>query len=62
MHWIRGGPTDLPNLVLLCSRHHWMVHEGRWQIVKLADGNLMTIPPPYRVDEWARAPDRSWVA
>src|SRR6267378_2033164 len=31
-HWIRGGPTDLPNLVLLCHRHHWMVHEGGWQI------------------------------
>ena len=25
----RGGPTDLPNLVLLCYRHHWMVHEGK---------------------------------
>ena len=33
-HWIRGGPTDLDNLVLLCHRHHWMVHEGGWQLVK----------------------------
>jgi hypothetical protein len=30
VHWIRGGPTDLPNLCLLCYRHHWMVHEGGW--------------------------------
>src|ERR1700694_4230796 len=61
-HWIHGGQSDLSNLVLLCSRHHWMVHEGRWQIVKQEDGNFLTIPPPYRVDEWARAPGRPWVA
>jgi len=61
-HWIHGGQSDLSNLVLLCSRHHWMVHEGRWQIVKQQDGNFLTIPPPYRVDEWARAPGRPWVA
>jgi len=29
VHWMRGGATDLDNLVLLCRRHHWMVHEGR---------------------------------
>src|SRR3982075_3758633 len=34
VHWIRGGTTDLDNLILLCHRHHWMVHEGRWQIVR----------------------------
>ena len=44
-HWIRGGPTDLPNLVLLCYRHHWMVHEGNWQIVRIDDGGILTIPP-----------------
>jgi Domain of unknown function (DUF222) len=61
-HWVNGGSGDLPNLVLLCHRHHWMVHEGRWQLVKQDDGNYLTIPPPYRVDQWARAPGRSWVA
>jgi len=45
VHWIRGGPTDLPNLVLLCYRHHWMVHEGEWQIVRTDDGQILTIPP-----------------
>ena len=44
-HWIRGGPTDLPNLVLLCYRHHWMAHEGEWQIVRSDDGEILTIPP-----------------
>jgi len=61
-HWIDGGGSDLPNLVLLCHRHHWLVHEGLWQIVKQQDGNYLTVPPPYRVDQWARAPGRSWVA
>src|SRR3982075_1978367 len=33
-HWSRGGPSDLPNLVLLCHYHHRLVHEGGWQVVK----------------------------
>ncbi len=27
VHWARGGATALPNLLLLCRRHHRMVHE-----------------------------------
>lgn len=45
VHWIKGGGTDLTNLVLLCYRHHWMVHEGQWQLVKTDDGRLLAIPP-----------------
>ena len=45
VHWIKGGGTDLPNLVLLCYRHHWMVHEGQWQLAKTDDGNVLAIPP-----------------
>ena len=30
--WEAGGPTDLDNLVLLCTAHHHSVHEGRWTI------------------------------
>ena len=44
VHWAKGGPTDLPNLVLLCHRHHWMVHEGGWQVARV-DGQVRTIPP-----------------
>lgn len=31
-HWARGGTTSLSNLVLLCRRHHRMLHEGRYSI------------------------------
>lgn len=27
-HWSAGGETSLDNLMLLCSRHHKLVHEG----------------------------------
>jgi hypothetical protein len=46
VHWIRNGPTDLDNLVLLCHRHHWMVHEGGWQIVRREDRGYNVVPPP----------------
>jgi 5-methylcytosine-specific restriction endonuclease McrA len=33
VHWANGGPTSLSNLVLLCRRHHRMVHEpGRFTL------------------------------
>jgi Domain of unknown function (DUF222)/HNH endonuclease len=31
-HWARGGRTKLDNLVLLCRRHHRLVHEGGYAI------------------------------
>ena len=37
-HWSRGGPTALENLVLLCRRHHRLVHEGGAHIVPAGDG------------------------
>jgi hypothetical protein len=45
VHWIHGGTTDLDNLILLCHRHHRMVHEGEWQLVRLDDGRMLAIPP-----------------
>ena len=32
VHWGDGGGTDLDNLVLLCSAHHRLIHEGGWRI------------------------------
>jgi hypothetical protein len=45
VHWTDGGETDLANMVLLCHRHHWMAHEGGWQLVRTADGEVMAVPP-----------------
>jgi len=35
-HWADGGATALPNLLLLCRRHHRMVHDGFG--LELSDG------------------------
>jgi hypothetical protein len=57
-HWAQGGATDLENLVLLCHRHHWMVHEGGWQIVRTENGDYLAIPPQLDVfRHFARGPD-----
>jgi hypothetical protein len=29
--WRDGGMTNLENLLPLCSKHHHLVHEGRWK-------------------------------
>ena len=50
--WAEGGSTDLDNLVLLCHRHHWMVHEGGWQAVRTGWGELVIVPPPFDVNRW----------
>ncbi|HEX6997479.1 MAG TPA: DUF222 domain-containing protein [Gammaproteobacteria bacterium] len=34
VHWSRGGETSLDNLILLCSKHHALLHEGRFTIEK----------------------------
>lgn len=46
VHWFKGGGNELDNLVCLCFRHHWMVHEGGWQLVRDQDSRLLVIPPP----------------
>src|SRR6059058_1348632 len=55
IQWIDGGSTDLDNLVLLCRRHHRMVHEGGWQLIKTADGQIVTIAPTITFGVAARA-------
>jgi hypothetical protein len=51
------GPTDADNLVMLCSLHHSVVHEGEWSIrgcpaTKLAfirpDGTELNTARPVR--------------
>lgn len=33
-HWANGGETGLDNLMLLCTKHHALVHEGGFRIQK----------------------------
>jgi hypothetical protein len=56
-HWLHGGNNQQPNLTLLCYRHHWMVHEGNWQIVRGDDGRILTIPPTVTFGPPSRGPD-----
>jgi hypothetical protein len=39
-YWAHGGPTDLANLVLVCSRHHTIVHAQGFRLVLQADRRL----------------------
>jgi len=55
-HWIDGGGTELDNMVLLCGRHHRMVHEGEWQIVKTDEG-FKAIAPSTFAPWMPRGPD-----
>ncbi len=43
--WEVGGPTDLANLLPLCSRHHHVVHDGGWQL-QLDEERTLTITRP----------------
>jgi putative redox protein len=52
--WLIGGATDLPNLILLCRRHHTLVHQTRWTITRRSDGTVAFTHP-------ARAPRVLWL-
>jgi len=59
-HWADGGETSLDNLVLLCTRHHRLVHEGGYKIEIDQDNNRFFRRPDgkavpecgYRLDDW----------
>jgi hypothetical protein len=43
-------------MVLLCYRHHWLIHEGGWQLVRSAEGGMLAIAPTPIFRTWTRAP------
>lgn len=52
-YWRHGGRTDLANLILVCSRHHTLIHQYGWQLTLHDDRSLtvMTadgLPLPHR--------------
>jgi hypothetical protein len=40
--WAEGGPTRLSNLVLVCSGHHRMIHEGRLES-RICEGKIVFV-------------------
>jgi Domain of unknown function (DUF222) len=52
-HWADGGPTCLHNAVLLCGRHHQLIHHDDWAVRIAADG-LPEFLPPARIDPHRR--------
>ena len=61
IHWTppHNGPTDLANLVPLCSAHHHLAHEGGWQLVLDADRALHLHQPDGT--RWRTATPHRWV-
>ncbi|WP_214368497.1 HNH endonuclease signature motif containing protein [Pseudonocardia sp. H11422] len=46
VHWAEGGATALHNLLLLCPRHHTLIHAGEWE-VSISQGFPLFHPPPW---------------
>jgi hypothetical protein len=44
-HWSNGGETSVDNLVLLCTKHHTLVHEGGFHIDKDFNDRWIFIRP-----------------
>ena len=47
--WGSGGRTDLENLVLVCTKHHGMVHRNGWSMTGNANQELTIENPSGRV-------------
>src|ERR1700674_4280688 len=61
IYWSRGGPSTLPNLVLLCYYHHRLVHEGGWQVIRVGR-EFKFLPPERIVMRRVRGPGMRWAA
>jgi hypothetical protein len=59
VHWADGGPTALSNLVLLCRRHHRMIHWGRFRLELSGEGPMFRRPDGSRLVEDRAAQDRA---
>jgi hypothetical protein len=59
-HWVDGGETSVGNLVLLCSYHHRLLHEGGYRIRRNQQGEYYFVRADgraiprcgYRVDDY----------
>jgi hypothetical protein len=65
-HWADGGPTDLSNLVLVCSHHHRFIHQQQLSIelhpdaahrFLMPDGSMIEPHRPLRLTGQVERPD-----
>ena len=56
VHWADGGETKLSNLVLLCRRHHRLLHEGGFTVQMSEEGVVQFLHPRGRPLERCPAP------
>jgi len=68
-HWADGGETSLENLVLLCRRHHRLVHEGGYSCERTSRGIAFrsprgnVIPDVFRLEAPASVNEpTAWIA
>jgi hypothetical protein len=54
-HWADGGATSLDNLLVLCSTHHRLVHEGGFDVARDRDGRCYFVRPDGRPLEVPRS-------
>lgn len=55
-HWENGGPTDLDNLIPLCSNHHHRLHEQGWEL-SLGSNRVLSVRTPNGAG-FSAGPDR----
>ncbi len=48
-HWLHGGETSLENLLMLCTAHHCLIHEGGWTVTSDAMGGFVFRSPAREV-------------
>ena len=44
--WLKGGRTDIDNLVLVCKSCHHNIHDDGWTVHRRSDGAYELRPPP----------------
>ncbi len=44
IHWAKGGPTELDNLISVCDFHHHKLHEGKWNVRATRNGFVFFDP------------------